>query len=133
MRWAAAMCWLLLASAASAFDWAAYAAPDVVNVVTQDAGGAERDTPVWIVVVQDAGYLRTNDSRWLANIRSGSAVAVRSGEQTQSVTATEVSDPVVKASVEEAFKAKYGLTQRIMSAFRMREPSVLLLEARPAP
>jgi hypothetical protein len=29
--------------------------------------------------------------------------------------------------VEEAFKAKYGLVQRMMSALRMREPTVLRL------
>jgi len=33
----------------------------------------------------------------------------------------------VRARVEEAYKAKYGFVQRMMSFFRMREPSVLRL------
>ena len=36
-------------------------------------------------------------------------------------------DPAVTGAVEAAFKAKYGLLQRVMSALRVREPSVLRL------
>ena len=99
----------------------------MVQIVTQDEDGAERDTPVWFVVVEGAGYVRTNDSRWLANIRRGSSVVLRLDETERAVTSEEVSDTAVTAAVEEAFKTKYGLMQRVMSAFRMREPTVLRL------
>ena len=111
-------------------DWSPFAEADVVRIVTQDEDGAERDTPVWFVVVDGAGFVRTNDSRWLANIRRGSRVALRLDEAERPVVAEEVGDPAVSAAVEEAFKAKYGLAQRIMSALRVREPSVLRLRAR---
>jgi len=42
----------------------------------------------------------------------------------------EVSDPAVTARVEAAFKAKYGFVQRVMSFFRVREPTVLRLRER---
>jgi hypothetical protein len=118
---------LLCAGAAHAGGWSPFAEADVVHVVTRDADGDERDTPVWFVVVEGDGFVRTNDSRWLANIRRGSPVALRLDEVQRPVTAEEVADAELTAAVEEAFKAKYGLVQRIMSAFRMREPTVLRL------
>jgi hypothetical protein len=118
---------LLAAPAAHARDWSPFAESDVVHIVTQDEDGAERDTPVWFVVVQGDGFVRTNDSRWLANIRRGSSVALRLDETERAVTAEAVADAAVSAAVEEAFKAKYGLMQRIMSALRVREPTVLRL------
>jgi hypothetical protein len=118
---------LLAGTAAAASDWGPFAEADVVRIVTQDEDGEARDTPVWFVVVEGDGFVRTNDSRWLANIRRGSSVALRLDETEHAVAADEVTDPAVSAAVEEAFKAKYGLVQRIMSAFRMREPTVLRL------
>jgi hypothetical protein len=115
---------------ASATDWSPFAEADVVHVVTQDADGAERDTKVWFVVVEGAGFVRTNDSRWLANIRRGSPVALRLEGVERAVAAEEVADVAVTAAVEEAFQAKYGFVQRVMSAFRLREPSVLRLVPR---
>jgi hypothetical protein len=123
-----ALALLLAASAAVAQTaWSPFEEASVVQIVTQDADVAERDTPVWFVVVDGAGYVRTNDSRWLANIRRGSSVALRVDETERAVTSEEVADTAVTAAVEEAFKTKYGLMQRMMSALRMREPTVLRL------
>jgi hypothetical protein len=107
--------------------WSPFAEADVVRIVTQDADGAERDTKVWFVVVDGAGFVRTNDSAWLANIRRGSPVALRLDGVERAVAAEEVAEPAVTDAVEEAFKAKYGFVQRVMSAFRIREPSVVRL------
>jgi hypothetical protein len=108
-------------------SWTPFAETDVVHVVTRDEDGAERDTKVWLVVADAFAYVRTNDSRWLANIRRGSPVALRVDAVERAVTAEEVADPAVCAAVEAAFKAKYGFMQRVMSAFRLREPTVLRL------
>lgn len=119
---------LLLAPPAWAeTEWSPFSEASVVHVVTQDEDGAERDTPVWFVVVEGAGYVRTNDSRWLGNIRRGSPVALRLGETERRVRGEEVGDAAVTGAVEDAFRAKYGLVQRIMSALRLREPTVLRL------
>ena len=121
---------VLLALAAPAVaqpSWSPFADADVVRIITQDEDGAERDTKVWFVIVEGAGFVRTNDSRWLANIRRGSSVALRLDESERAVTSEEVSDAAVTGAVEEAFKEKYGWFQRLMSTFRMREPTVLRL------
>ena len=103
-----------------------------IEIATTDEDGESRETPIWIVVLDDQGYVRTNDSRWLANIRRGSDVEIRAEDSALSVSAEEVDDEDTKARVEEAFKEKYGTMQRIMSFFRMREPTVLRLKGLPS-
>ncbi len=123
---------LLLGAAAAgaraeAIDWTPFAEEDVVEILTIDPDGEPRETSVWVVVVADAAYVRTNDSRWLANIRRDPLVRMRVREREYPLRAEETADPATSDLVEAAFKAKYGWMQRIMSALRMREPTVLRL------
>jgi hypothetical protein len=124
---------ILLAAVGSAraaeLDWQRFQDTDVIEVLTLDEDGARRETSVWIVTLDGHGYVRTNDSRWLANIRRGSSVALRLGEEEFPVTAREPNDAGITARVEERYKEKYGFMQRVMSALRFREPTVLELTA----
>jgi hypothetical protein len=122
----------LLASAAGAEasagpDLDAFREERVVEILTRDPDGALRETNVWCVVLDGAVYVRTNDSRWLANIRRGSEVSLRARGEETAVRAEEEPDAERRARVEGVFKEKYGLLQRIMSALRVREPTVLRL------
>ncbi|MFI5320675.1 MAG: DUF2255 family protein [Myxococcota bacterium] len=128
--WALAIGLAAGAAVAGTLDWTPASEESVVEILTGDADGSLRETPVWIVVLDGAGYVRTNDSKWLANIRRGSAVRLRVRDVESAVVAFEVDDPALALRVEEAFKAKYGVTQRLMSLFRMSEPTVLRLEPR---
>jgi hypothetical protein len=132
MVWVCLLLAAVLAGRARAaeVDWQRVQDEDVIEVLTHDEDGALRETSVWIVAFDDRGYLRTNDSRWLANIRRGSSVSLRIGEDEFAVTAREPDDAALSARVEEGFKQKYGFTQRVMSVFRMREPTLLELSAR---
>jgi hypothetical protein len=127
--WALVFVCFAAAGAAHAFDWAPAGEDSVVEILTSDADGSLRETPVWIVVLDGAGYVRTDDSRWLANIRRGSPVRLRVRDVESAVDAAETKDTALAARVEEAFKSKYGFTQRLMSLFRMTEPTVLKLTA----
>jgi hypothetical protein len=121
------------AAAAAAFtvgDLKDLADESVIEILTHDEDGALRETKIWVVVVELNAYVRTNRSRWLENIRRGSSVLLRVKGREIPVTATEEGSEPRKAEVEEAFLAKYGFTQRVMSAIRVSEPSVLRLDAR---
>jgi len=119
-----------LALAQAAFDWTPASEESVIEVLTADADGDLRETPVWIVVIDGAGFVRTTDSKWLANIRRRSPVRVRVRNVESAMVASEVADAALRARVEAAFKEKYGMLQRAMSLFRMREPVVLKLAPR---
>ena len=121
---------ILAGSARAGIDWQRFQDTDVVEILTQDEDGEARETSIWIVTFDGHGYVRTNDSRWLANIRRGSSVALRIDADEFPVRARESNDAAITARVEDGFKHKYGFMQRVMSAFRMREPTVLELTAR---
>ncbi len=101
----------------------------MIEILTHDENGERRETSIWIVTFDGHGFVRTNDSRWLANIRRGSGVVLRLGEQEFAVAAREIDDAAIASRVEQGFKEKYGFVQRVMSAFRFREPTVLELTA----
>ena len=135
MRFVKSALWALVlifgagAALAEPFDWKTASSESVVEILTSDDDGTLRETPVWIVVIDGAGYVRTNESRWLANIRRHSAVRLRVQDAEHAVRATEIHDVQLAGRVEEAFKKKYGNTQRLMSLFRTSEPTVLRLTA----
>ena len=132
VAWTVVLLALALADPARAaeLDWQKFQDTDVIEVLTHDEDGALRETSVWIVAFDGHGYVRTNDSRWLANIRRGSSVELRLGEDEYAVAAREPDDAAIGPRVEEQFKQKYGFMQRVMSTFRMREPTLLEFTAR---
>jgi len=110
--------WLLSpASRADAPDWSALADESVIEVLTHDADGDLRETKVWVGVVDGVGYVRTSDTRWRANIERDADVVVRIAEQEYPLRAELVSDTALRARVNEVFRAKYGLTDRILGWF----------------
>jgi hypothetical protein len=116
---------MAIATTAGAFDWAPYREDSTIEIITLNSDESPRETKIWIVVLDDAGYVRTNDSKWLANIRRDPAVQLRTRDVTSDFVAQEVDDPVVFDRVEQAFKDKYGFMQKFMSAIRMSRPTVL--------
>jgi hypothetical protein len=127
----AAAIWLMwvfstaFTTAAVAFDWAPYREDSTVEIITLDEDGSPRETRIWIVVVDEFGFIRTNDSKWLGNIRRDPAIRLRTRDVTADFAAEEIDDPAVYDRVEQAFKEKYGWMQKVMSAFRMSRPTVL--------
>ena len=115
---------------ALAADWSPYQEDWIVEIVTLDPDGDRRETKVWVVVLDDAGYVRTNDSRWLANIRRLPDVLLRTRGREESFHAEVDDDPALYDSVEAAFKEKYGLIQKVMSAMRVGRPTVIRLAPR---
>jgi hypothetical protein len=113
---------------AAEIDWTPFAEEDVVEILTVDPDGEPRETKVWVVVVGDAAYVRTNDSRWLANIRRDPLFRMRVREREFPLRAVEATERETIERVEAGFKAKYGFMQRVMSTLRLREPTVLRLE-----
>lgn len=112
---------------AQAVDWTPYEEDWVVEIITLDPDGERRETKIWIVVLDGAAYVRTNESRWLANIQRLPEVLLRTRDVEQPLLA-EIDDGMdVYDRVEAAFKEKYGLLQKIMSAMRIGRPTVIRL------
>jgi len=132
MKWSLALILALAAAPAlaDAIDWQSVASQDVVRIITVDPDGELREKKVWIAVLDGNGWLRTGNSRWLANIRRDPDVRLRVGERVLELRAEEVGDADACAAVDAAMRAKYGWTDRMLGVFRWRGSHVLRLGPR---
>ena len=111
-------------------DWPSVAAPDVVRIVTLDPDGSVRDKKVWIALHDGAAWLRTGNSRWLANILRDPHVKLRSGDRLLELDAKEETDPAARQAIDAAMRAKYGWEDRVLGPFRWRAVHVIRLAPR---
>ena len=88
-----------------------------VMVHTTSESGARHETKLWVVVVDDAPYLRSMNgpgARWYRELtRTGSGELGVCNEDDRwrlAIEATEVADPGLRAKVTKAYKKKYGWT-----------------------
>lgn len=129
--WLSCALLLLASTAAAEFDWEPYREDSTIEIITVDEDGTTRETKIWIVVLGERGFIRTNESRWLANIKRDPTVLLRTRGVESEFMAQIVSNDRVYDAVEEAFRQKYGFVQRLMSAFRMSRPTVMRLSPGP--
>ena len=120
---------LLVAASARADtpDWESLADVKVIEVVTRDADGDLRETKVWFVLVDGASYLRTNDTRWLANLRRDPNLVLRIEGREYEARAEETPGNEIVEAVDGATLEKYGWQERMIHPFRMRKPEILKL------
>ena len=126
---------LLFASAASGDypEWNDYAEVDVIEVITQDKDGGERETKVWFVLLGGEPYLRTSGSRWLANLRRDPDFKVRIEGAVYEARAEEIEGEAIVEKVDIASQRKYGFSDRVIGFFRSSKPDILRVSPRTSP
>lgn len=115
----------------SAVDWSQYADVETVVVVTTDADGAQRETTIWLAVVEGSAFIRTGGTRWGDNVEREPAIALRIEATEIPVRAEFVEDDGLRGTVVAAFREKYGFTDRVMDLFRGARPRIMRVERRP--
>ncbi len=108
-------------------DWEALQHVGVIDVVTQDADGDVRTTPVWFVLIDGEPYLRTSGSRWLENLRRDPEHRLVIEDREYAARAEIVEGDALVARIDAASLEKYGWQERFIHAFRMRTPDILRL------
>jgi hypothetical protein len=121
---------LAVSGAAEAQDWSTIGATEVVVVVTRNPDGSDRETKVWIVVVDDRAYIRTAATRWYGNVERDPDILLRVGEDELPLRAALVTDAPLAERVEDAFRKKYGSKDAFMEIFRFGEAHVMRLVPR---
>ena len=99
------------------FDWSGIDAHEVVEVLTTDADGDARETPVWLVVVDQRGFVCTNDTRWFANLQRDPHFELRAGDAEHALRAEAIDSGELRARVDAAFRAKYPWGRWLMELF----------------
>ncbi len=114
----------------SELDWQAVSDVGVIEILTADPDGERRRTQVWFVQVDGATYLRTSDSRWLANLRRDADVTVRMRGVDYPQRAQVVDDPRIVDGVDRATRVKYGFQDTLVGLVQMGPVNVIRLDPR---
>jgi hypothetical protein len=119
---------LALASAsAEGVDWSRQAGVEEVTVITRDADGDERETTIWLIVVDGQGYIRTGSTRWGDDVERDPDLVLRIDETELPLRAEFVTDEPLREKIEAAFREKYGFMDRVIDVFRGSEPRIMRL------
>jgi len=124
---AAMLLWFAAPAEAGYPDWESVADVDVVEIITTDEDGDVRETKVWFVLVDSEPYLRTNDSRWLANLRRDPACRLRIDDTMYDARAEEIPGDEILERVDAASAEKYGWQESLIHPFRLKKPEILRL------
>jgi len=118
------------AAAADSPDWSAVADEETVYVITTDEDGEVRETKIWLLVLDDVGYIRTSRStRWGDNVEREAAIALRVDGTDYPLRAVFVEDEAERARIVAGFEAKYG-SNPILNWIRGDDPRIMRLDPR---
>ena len=108
-------------------DWPAVAEHWSAHVVNLDADGDERVTRVWIALYQGSGAIRTNHTRWLANLQRDRDLRLRVDGVDRPMRVEFVDDPAAIEAIDRAFLEKYGWQERMLMGEQGREAHAFFL------
>jgi hypothetical protein len=115
---------------AGAPEWAAVADEETVYVITTDEDGDVRETKIWLLVLDDVGYIRTSrGTRWGDNVERNPDIALRVADADYPLRATFVEEDAERARIVAGFEAKYG-SNPILNWIRGDDPRIMRLEPR---
>ena len=84
----------------------------VIDIATERRAGGEVSTPIWVVVVDGAAYVRGeygNDSNWYRRARRDGRATFLYEHHRFPVTVEAVTDDGVIDRIDEAYRTKYAL------------------------
>lgn len=99
-------------------DWSVIGHHQMILVVTSDPEGGPRTTRLWIVAVDESGYLRSSDTAWSRDLERDPEFSLIADAVSYPVSATRVPyETREHARVMAGFAEKYGLLGRTVLRF----------------
>ncbi len=111
-------------------EWASLAEVETVQVLTTNEDTRVRDTTVWLVVVDDRGYIRTGGTAWGDNVVRDPEIEVSIEGTKYAVSVRFVQDEGLRQRITDTFREKYGFTDSFIGLFRGDRPKIMALTAR---
>jgi hypothetical protein len=115
--------------ALAGLDWSEHEGADTVVIVNADEDGAQRETTIWLCVLDGQGYVRGGSGQWVANTLRNGDVRLRVGGKELSLRATKSTDAAEIERVTAAFREKYGFSDTLATLIR-GEPTIFRLTPR---
>ena len=90
---------------------------EVITIRTRDAAAEWHSTRLWVVDHAGAEWTRTGHpgKGWFVRLSANPVVEVERGDAASSRRAVPVSDPDVSRAVNDAYREKYGIADRIVA------------------
>lgn len=88
--------------------WADFKDEQEVFAILHGEDGKPREVKIWLVVLDDQGFVRTRNTSWRAALESDPKAALRIQGKDHPIRAIPVKDPALYQHVNEAYTAKYG-------------------------
>ena len=112
---------------AEAPDWQALRDVGTVEVTTADPDGEPRVTTVWLAVLDGQGYVRTGGTRWGDNVARDPNLELAAGAERYPLRVELVEDDALRQRIADAFRAKYGWSDAMLSWLRGGRPRIMRL------
>ena len=109
----------LLASAAAdpaRAGWSDVKDEQEIFAILHDENGEAREVKIWLVVLDDHGFIRTRNTSWRADLERDPKAALKIKDQTIPIRPVPVKDPELYKRVNEAYTEKYGVTPHVFLA-----------------
>jgi hypothetical protein len=116
--------------ATEAIDWEAVAATRTPRILTHEADGGEKARPIWLVVLDGRGYIRTSQTSWLADIAGDANVMLRVGDVAYPLRAAPVVERSLRHKISQGFREKYGVFDFLIHPWGAPAANVLVLVER---
>ena len=115
----------------NAVDWKAASDVEEVEVLTTNEDGSPRETTIWLVVLDDQGYVRTSRrTTWGDNVERNPDIALRIEGAEHFLRASFVEDEALRERIVQAFREKYGWFDGFVNFMRGSTPRIMKLEPR---
>ncbi len=109
---------LLLPSLAHGADWGAAETEVEILVVTENEDGSERETTIWIVVLDGDAFVRTSGTTWERNMKRDPEVVLKIAGKDRPVRTERLLDDTLVDRVQAKFREKYGFADRLARVVR---------------
>lgn len=110
---------LVTGGPAAAAGWESWADFETIEVVTTNEDGSDRETTIWVVVIEGTAFIRTSEStEWGNAVDKAETIGLRGGGEARTVRATAITDTGRRDQVTASFREKYGFQDRLVSILR---------------
>jgi hypothetical protein len=113
-------------------DWNALSTVEEIEVLSENSDGSRAETTVWLVVVDNDGYIRTGNTSWYPNLERKPEIGVRINGKDYPVTAQLVTEQSVIDAVVAEFAHKYGWSDTVRGWIIRAKPHIVKLVPRTA-
>jgi hypothetical protein len=87
-----------------------------IFAIVHGEDGKPREVKIWLVVLDDHGFIRTRNTSWRADLERDRNAALRIADKQIPIRTVPVKDPELYKRVNEAYTEKYGVIPHIFLA-----------------